>query len=223
MKQISTDKREKYFAIARRVAQRKSRDEKDRKVRLRQERLKNQQKRIDLKQRKEERKEMYRKKLETQAKKEGIWVKTEEVDQKTTGLNNTKKRQLIRNQILFHSKLLKSKIPSKATIRFQQNNKQITTDKMLDNLKNIILATYTQEVPDIVVSINNSVESVVPTNKAKGKKRSTRIESRKNKNTQKAKASTQNKMPVKVSIQKSFLCSGIYRQMVPWVVHRNFG
>jgi hypothetical protein len=60
------------------------------------------------KHRKEERKNLYCQKLETQAKKEGIWVTTEEAESKTSQVNNTKKRQLIRNQIpgfspVFHS------------------------------------------------------------------------------------------------------------------------
>ena len=79
--------------------------------------MKIQQDRIEKKHRKEAR-----------AKKEGIWVTTEEAESKTSQVNNTKKRQLIRNQILSHSKLLKSKIPTKSLIKFQENKKQIQTE-----------------------------------------------------------------------------------------------
>jgi len=43
--------------------------------------------------RKEERKNLYCQKLETRAKKEGIWVTTEEAESKTSQVNNTKKKK----------------------------------------------------------------------------------------------------------------------------------
>ena len=159
LNQISRDKRKKYFTLARRAALKRSRGDKHRKSCLRQHRLNIQQDRIEKKHRKEERTNLYCQKLETQAKKEGIWVTTEEAESKTSQVNNTKKRQLIRNQILFHSKLLKSKIPTKSLIKFQENKKQIQTEKMLSNLKTIIIANYEHEVPEFVLNINNAVPS----------------------------------------------------------------
>jgi hypothetical protein len=170
LNQISRDKRKKYFTLARRAALKRSRVDKHRKSCLRQHRLNIQQDRIEKKHRKEERKNLYCQKLETQAKKEGIWVTTKEAESKTSQVNNTKKRQLIRNQILFHSKLLKSKIPTKSLIKFQENKKQIQTEKMLSNLKTIIIANYEHEVPEFVLNINNAVTNAVPYNSGKTKR-----------------------------------------------------
>lgn len=107
---------------------------------------------------------------------------TEDAESNTSQVNNTKKRQMIRKQILFRSQLIKSKIPTKSLIKFQENKKQIQTEKMLSNLKTIMIANYEHEVPEFVLNINNAVTNVVPSNSGKSKRRPIQSKQRKRQN-----------------------------------------
>lgn len=97
------------------------------------------------------------------------WVTVEEVDTKTIHITNSKRRQLIRNQILIHSKLLKSKIPSKELVTFQKNKHQISTEQLLENLKTIILANFSENIPNKVTEMNERARNCVHTNKTRTK------------------------------------------------------
>lgn len=55
---------------------------------------------------------------------EGVWVSEHEAEQKIQSKTNAKQRLLIRNQIFFHSKLLKSKNFQKSLLKFQENKIQ---------------------------------------------------------------------------------------------------
>jgi hypothetical protein len=68
-------------------------------------------------------------------KQEGVWVSENEADDKIHGKTNAKQRLLIRNQIIFHSKLLGSPIPNKSLLKFQEKNEKFGTEKLLANLK----------------------------------------------------------------------------------------
>jgi len=78
------------------------------------ERLRLQNLRIQKKERRQERQVQYLQKLNDQIKQEGVWVSVNEADDKIHGKTNAKQRLLIRNQIIFHSKLLGSQIPNKS-------------------------------------------------------------------------------------------------------------
>ena len=47
-------------------------------------------------------------------KQKGAWISVNEADDKIRGKTNAKQRLLIRNQMIFHSKLLGSQIPNKS-------------------------------------------------------------------------------------------------------------
>lgn len=63
------------------------------------------------------------------------------------GKTNAKQRLLIRNQILLHSKLLKSKIFPKNLLKFQENNNKFNNEKHLENLKVINRSNFNESVP----------------------------------------------------------------------------
>lgn len=53
-------------------------------------------------------------------KKERVWVSEIEIDRKVQGKGLSMVRQHVRNEILFHVKLLNSNIPSKSLIKLQE-------------------------------------------------------------------------------------------------------
>jgi len=162
LSQLSTSKKRKYFKIARRVAIKRMVRDKIKNQEVSRERFNKQQSRMQKKQRQKERQVEYLQKLNEQMKEEGVWVSEHEAEQKIQGKTNAKQRLLIRNQILFHSKLLKSKISQKSLLKFQENNKKFNNEKLLENLKVIIRSNFNESVPQKVSDINASIKNNIP-------------------------------------------------------------
>jgi hypothetical protein len=75
---------------------------------------------------------------------------------------NAKQRLLlIRNQIIFHSKLLGSQIPNRSLLKFQEKNEKLGTEKLLANLKAIIVYNFSEGVPQNITEINDNACKVM--------------------------------------------------------------
>ena len=94
-------------------------------------------------------------------KQEGVWVSENEADDKIHGKTNAKQRLLIRNQIIFHSKLLGSQIPNKSLLKFKEKNEKFGTEKLLANLKAIIVYNFSEGVPQSITEINDNACKVM--------------------------------------------------------------
>ena len=121
LSKLSKDNRKRYFDIARKVAVKRQIKDKQKRKEVSGEQLRLQNLRIQKKERRQERQVQYLQKLNDQMKQEGVWVSENEADDKIHGKTNAKQRLLIRNQIIFHSKLLGSQIPNKSLLKFQEN------------------------------------------------------------------------------------------------------
>ena len=161
LSKLSKDNRKRYFDIARKVAVKRQIKDKQKRKEVSGERLRLQNLRIQKKERRQERQVQYLQKLNDQMKQEGVWVSENEADDKIHGKTNAKQRLLIRNQIIFHSKLLGSQIPNKSLLKFQEKNEMFGTEKLLANLKAIIVYNFSEGVPQNITEINNNVCKVM--------------------------------------------------------------
>jgi hypothetical protein len=161
LSKLSKDNRKRYFDIARKVAVKRQIKDKQKRKEVSGERLRLQNLRIQKKERRQERQVQYLQKLNDQMKQEGVWVSENEADDKIHGKTNAKQRLLIRNQIIFHSKLLGSQIPNKSLLKFQEKNEKFGTEKLLANLKAIIVYNFSEGVPQNITEINNNACKVM--------------------------------------------------------------
>jgi hypothetical protein len=174
LSKLSKDNRKRYFDIARKVAVKRQIKDKQKRKEVSGERLRLQNLRIQKKERRQERQVQYLQKLNDQMKQEGVWVSENEADDKIHGKTNAKQRLLIWNQIIFHSKLLGSQIPNKSLLKFQEKNEKFGTEKLLANLKAIIVYNFSEGVPQNITEINDNACKVMNASR-KRKKRKTDV------------------------------------------------
>jgi hypothetical protein len=159
LSKLSKDNRKRYSDIARKVAVKRQIKDKQKRKAVSGERLHLQNLRI--KKKKGDKKDRYSI-LNDQMKQEGVWVSVNEADDKIHGKTNAKQRLLlIRNQIVFHSKLLGSQIPNRSLLKFQEKNEKFGTEKLLANLKAIIVYNFSEGVPQNITEINDNVCKVM--------------------------------------------------------------
>lgn len=157
LSKLSNQTKKRYFTIARKTALRRLLRDKQKKKTISIELQNLQNTRMQKKRQRAERLERSKNNLQEQMNKEGVWVNVNETDHSLQGKTKAKQRLLIRNQILFHSKILNSKFPSKSLVKFQDKNVKFNNETLLENLKIIITSNFVDGVPEPIIRINSNV------------------------------------------------------------------